>query len=119
MLSQSFTFEGRVLREAIAQTFAKRRCELPGTAPIGLSEEFANNPSKAQQWKGFLRKRKGMPAPPKLPEIVTGIRDFLMPVVASITQAAPMPGVWSPGAGWQTGDAPRERPERGGCDTGN
>lgn len=112
MLSQSFTFEGRVLGEAIDRTFAKRQSELPANRPIGLSDEFAINASKALQWKGFIRKRKGKQAPPELALIVTILRNFLMPVVSSLTHAAPIPSVWSPGVGWQAGETAREQPER-------
>ena len=112
MLSQSFTFDGRVLGEAIERTFAKRQSELPASEPIGLSDEFASTGSKALQWKGFIRKRYSKQSPPELPMIVTIIRNFLMPVVSSIIQATPTPSMWSPGAGWQAGNTPREQPER-------
>lgn len=101
MLSQRLTFEGRVLREAILGTFANRLSQLPEDGPIGLSGEFAHNESKNLQWKGFVKKHKLNDSVPDLDEIVSSIREFLMPVVFSITKSAQVPGVWLPSNRWE------------------
>ena len=40
-LSQQFSFEGKLLKEAITRTFARRKMILPTTVPTALNPEFA------------------------------------------------------------------------------
>jgi hypothetical protein len=102
MLSQNFTIEGAVLREAVRQTFAKRQTALPDTEPIGLSNEFASNESKQHQWQGFVRRQWKQDSLPDLTEIVAAIRDFLIPIVSAIGDITPPPeSTWSPAQGWR------------------
>ena len=108
MLSQRFTIEGEVLREAIQSTFTKRQTPLPESEPVGISEEFANNDSKRLQWGGFVKRQNRKEAPPDLHEVVRVIRDFLMPIVANISASGSVPEVWTPDAGWTTPDATGE-----------
>ncbi len=101
MLSQKFSFEGSMLRDAILGTFSKRLSDLPTDEPVGLSDEFAGNELKNLQWKGFMRKRRSSPAAPAFSQIVASVRDFILPVLFSITRSTPIPGSWSPDTGWQ------------------
>jgi hypothetical protein len=57
---------------------------IPNGVPVGLSDEFANDPLKEKQWNAFLRKNSIAPKP--LPEVVTDLRDFLMPALVSAAQ---------------------------------
>lgn len=65
--------DGSVILEAIARTFARRGTMIPNGLPIGLSDEFAENPLKVLQWRAFLTKN-GIEAPP-LAEVVALIRE--------------------------------------------
>ena len=65
----------RYLVDAIRATFDRRRTRIPGTIPVGLSDEFANSPAKIAQWRAFLdRNRLEGPA---LADVVTEIRTAL------------------------------------------
>lgn len=67
----------RYLVDAIRATFDRRRTRIPGTIPVGLSDEFANSPAKIAQWRAFLdRNRLEGPA---LADVVTEIRTALDP----------------------------------------
>ena len=101
MLSRNFTFEEKVLREAIRQTFARRQTALPETEPMGLSDEFASNESKRLQWQGFVRRQRKQDSLPGLTEIVAAIRGFIMPIIAGISAANPPAGTWTPDQGWR------------------
>ena len=101
MLSQNFTMEANVLREAIKQTFKKRRTEFPQTEPIALSEDFFNNDSKQNQWKGFIRKQKRLNSAPGLSEIIEAIRAFLLPILSEIDAETLSVEIWSPEKGWK------------------
>lgn len=71
--------EGRTkapaLAKAIAATFARRKTSLPEGLPLGLSDEFAQDPLKRQQWLAFLR-RNGL-GELTLEETVADVRAFL------------------------------------------
>lgn len=77
-------FDMQILIRAVAATFERRQTKIPNGVPIGLSDEFANDPLKEKQWNAFLRKNSIAPKP--LSEVVTDLRNFLMPVLASAVQ---------------------------------
>jgi hypothetical protein len=77
-------FDMQVLIRAVAATFERRQTRIPNGVPVGLSDEFANDSLKEKQWNAFLRKNSIAPKP--LSEVVTDLRDFLMPVLASASQ---------------------------------
>lgn len=74
-LAREGTLEAGLLGDAIAATFARRETALPLDVPLGLSEEFARDAVKLNQWKAFLRKNQ-LDAP-ALEEVVAEVRDFL------------------------------------------
>lgn len=45
-------------RNAIEETFRRRKLELPSVIPAGLSQEFADDPAKQRQWAAFLKKNR-------------------------------------------------------------
>jgi predicted nucleotidyltransferase component of viral defense system len=57
-LARHFSFDPALLQDAIAATFARRSTPLPQHLPLGLSDAFAQDATKVQQWKAFLRKNK-------------------------------------------------------------
>ena len=74
-LAREGALDARLLGNAIAATFARRGTALPSGVPLGLSEEFARDAAKLNQWKAFLRKNQ-LDAP-ALEEVVAEVRDFL------------------------------------------
>lgn len=60
---------------AIEATFARRRTSIPEDVPIGLTDEFAADASKRQQWNAFVTKNK-LDAP-SLAEVVSEVREFV------------------------------------------
>jgi hypothetical protein len=52
VLSENFSFEGRVLSAAIRSTFMRRGTKTE-PEPACFSERFVNTPAKKAQWKGF------------------------------------------------------------------
>jgi hypothetical protein len=77
-------FDTQILIRAVAATFDRRQTRIPNGVPVGLSDEFANDSLKEKQWNAFLQKNSIAPKP--LSEVVTVLRDFLMPVLASASQ---------------------------------
>ena len=74
-LARNFAFDPALLQDAIAATFARRSTSLPQQLPLGLSDTFAQDATKVQQWKSFLRKNK-LQAPP-LNTVMAELRPLL------------------------------------------
>ncbi|MGG3006664.1 nucleotidyl transferase AbiEii/AbiGii toxin family protein [Geobacillus stearothermophilus] len=75
-------FDGRVLWEAIFETFQRRRTNLEKEHPV-FSPSFAEDESRNKQWKAFLQ-RTDIKEDLQFPFVMEKIRDFLFPVYDSI-----------------------------------
>jgi hypothetical protein len=75
-----------LLAKAVRSTFAGRSTPLPQQVPLGLSAEYGDDPGKQEQWRAFLRRNELTGT--DLPEVVTLLREALMPVL--IDAAGPM-----------------------------
>lgn len=73
------TLDADMLAKAIAATFARRATMVPCSPPVGLSDQFANDPSRQALWQTFLRKNDMDPRP--LADVITGLRAGLAPAM--------------------------------------
>ncbi len=99
-LSRNFTFEGEEFGETLRATFERRGTPLPTAVPIGLSSEFALDRTKQVQWKAFWKKSVRREPTPELPEVVTAVAEFIMPVVQGVSGQKPYPKNWPPSGPW-------------------
>lgn len=99
-LCRKFSFEGELLRSAIARTFARREMELPQTLPASLTADFAER--KAATWAVFVR-RNGL-GNLDLKVALEAIRDFAQPVLAAAAGASAFELSWNPEQGWRPGE---------------
>ena len=83
VLLERAVLDSATLAAAIAATFTRRGTVLPTALPIGLSDEFANDPSRQALWVAFLKKN-ALPAVP-LTSVVTSLRATLQ---SALGQAA-------------------------------
>lgn len=67
--------DNQILTKAIHATFTRRGMAIPDELPIGLTDEFANDPSRDAMWKAFLRKNELELKP--LTEVIAVIRDLI------------------------------------------
>lgn len=67
--------DNQVLAQAIQATFTRRGMTVPELLPIGLTDEFANDPTRESMWKAFLRKNELEQKP--LTEVITVIRNLI------------------------------------------
>lgn len=94
-LQSHLNFDGAVLIEAVANTFARRGTEVPGETPMAFTGEFCNDEQKLVQWNAFLRKGKLTLMP--LDEVVGDLAQFLLPVIRKeVTDRQ-----WTPSENWQ------------------
>ena len=56
VLLEQEDLDPNTLANAIAATFARRGTEIPSVLPIGLSDEFSNDPTRQKLWEIFLAK---------------------------------------------------------------
>ena len=101
VLSEHESFNGRVLRDAVHDTFRRRETAIPNKLPIALSREFARDPGKVTQWAGFLRRIKGDPVPTDLTEVVDRLAEFLGPVLVAVRGQEEFSLQWPPGGPWK------------------
>jgi hypothetical protein len=78
MLQHTHTFDPERLSKAIAATFERRQIAIPAETPDALTDEFAADPTKQTQWAAFLRNIEQ--TQPSLQEVVSDLREFLMPL---------------------------------------
>lgn len=80
MLTSTFDIEPERLQRAIAATFARRKTEIPGSVPDGLSDDFYADAGKQRQWDAFARNLSGQV--PELGRVVLALREKLMVISA-------------------------------------
>jgi hypothetical protein len=96
-LSRKFFFEGKLLRDAIARTFARREMELPQILPASLASDFAER--KAATWAVFVR-RNGL-GNLDMTVALEAIRAFAWPALEAARSASAFELRWSPARGWE------------------
>ncbi len=101
-LSAMFPFEGFQLSEAIRRTFERRNMPLPlAKPPTALTAEFSGDRIKNAQWNAFVSKNAHYIEPTALSEVITGIREFVMPVCRWASGTEPRALRWQAGGPWQ------------------
>lgn len=102
VMSQTMTFERGDLSKALRSTFERRRTPLPKEPPTALTDTFANDAAKQAQWRGFASRSGEDVVRLSLAEVISVLREFLLPVMDTLDDAASIQAVWSPGRGWQS-----------------
>ena len=108
VLAQHAEFDGDILRQAIRETFDRRRTTLPDQSPLGLTSAFAQDPQKQAQWQAFLRKNRLDAL--LLDKVVSELAGFLMPVVQAASTGRAFPFRWAARGPWIQGDPEPQPP---------
>jgi len=101
VLARTFDFDGRALSEAITATFSRRRTPIPTEIPIALTTDFSEAPLKKTQWQAFLRRAKLMEEDVSLDEIVSHLREFLLPLVEAAQRGSHYNKKWTKQRKWE------------------
>jgi hypothetical protein len=99
-LAQHFEFDAHRLGSAISATFSARGSALPHEAPLGLTDAFALDVGKAQQWRAFLRRTQPRGSIRSLPETIADIRRLVLPVLLRLQTQEMSSAHWRPDVGW-------------------
>jgi len=84
LLSQQPQLNRETLATAIERTFRNRKMEVD-KAPIGLSPEFGNDPTKQVQWRAFLKRSALTEIPDSLNEVVAELWASFGPLLQKFT----------------------------------
>ena len=98
-LALTLSFEGDVLRAALAATFDRRQIARPSEVPFALTDEFGSDSQKQTQWAAFMRRVPGSDRP-AFSEVVEQLRGFLWPVLRAASEGQVWPRTWAPGGPW-------------------
>jgi len=79
VLLERETLDTDLLAQAIKATFERRGMAAPAEPPIGLTDEFAHDPSRQALWQAFAKKNDLAPEP--LAVIVGRLRTALEPAL--------------------------------------
>lgn len=100
LMSETFSFEGKSLQQAIETTFKNRDTDLPSERPASLSAEFAS--TNNTRWNNFLEKMN-IPTTESadFANILERVWEFIdYPLQASLNQKQ-SPRSWIPHKGWR------------------
>jgi predicted nucleotidyltransferase component of viral defense system len=97
ILSRTFSFNGKTLVKAINATFKRRNTPIPKDMPLALSDEFAMNKDKANQWKGFINRNNLGSINVDFHQIIEMIRSFLIAPLQATAPGSPFKSKWIDG----------------------
>ncbi len=98
-LSRACDFRGAVLAEAIRKTFTARNTSVPPDFD-SLIHALESDLNKQRQWEAFLTKSEIVDAPWDFADAVSEIRNFLEPVVRSLSEGRDFRGIWQAPGPW-------------------
>ena len=99
-ISETFSFNGPVLAQAIAATFDRRNTDIPTDTPVALTPVFAEDAAKKVQWQGFLRRTAITMAPGPFAELQATIAAFVLPSAHALAAGKTFRGTWKAGGPW-------------------
>lgn len=100
-LAQNFDFDGTILVRAVRSTFARRGTSMPDTAPTALTAEFAEDATKATQWRSFLKRAGIHDAENDLAKVIGQLSRFLLPVLVAVRSGDELHKRWIAGKDWR------------------
>jgi len=100
VMARDFDYQGDTLAQAIGNTFARRRTELPEDTPSGLGPDFAGDRQKNIQWKAFLSRLSTDGSGPTLPDVCEHLATFLRPPTEATRGGVRFDAIWKKGGPW-------------------
>jgi Nucleotidyl transferase AbiEii toxin, Type IV TA system len=100
-LAATFDFDGAKLAHAVEATFKQRGTPAPEAPPTAFTPAFAEDSAKMAQWRGFLRRSRLLPESLTLQEAVADLREFILPLLASLAAGENFDREWSAGGPWR------------------
>ncbi len=99
LLSSQFSFEERVVGEALSATFERRGTPM-GQLPAILDPAFERISDKQKQWSAFLKKNNLTNAPKLFSEVAASVSAFIGPVLNGLLATSEENRCWAPLGPW-------------------
>jgi hypothetical protein len=100
LLSRLYSFEGRLLAQAIGATFQTRSTAVE-SEPVGLSDAYGQDKARLMQWAAFQRRHQLSTGPADLSDLVAVVRGFATPVLSATAKHLEFYSTWKPGGPWK------------------
>ena len=101
-LSETFSFDGAELREAVERCFKRRGTAWTHAVPEALTSAFYSNSDPQIRWQSYGQDGQLLSSPPSAFEDIGGrIQSFLGPLRESILAGHPFKLHWPPGGSWK------------------
>ena len=100
-LSRKFSFDGRLLQEAIVATCTRRKTTIRSNAEI-FSNDFSDRPEKKAQWSAFANKGMIEDAPQDFVKVMSDLKKFLFPIARATERKESFQAIWTQGGPWDT-----------------
>src|SRR5205823_1652460 len=102
VLARNFSFQSRVLGEAIKTTFARRQTPLPTEPPLALRSDFYEDQTKQTQWQAFIKRTRLQTEEKVFADIITLLQNFLMPPTLATSEKQSFNNMyWPPSGPWR------------------
>lgn len=95
-LARTRSFGLATLRQAVANTFERRKTPLPVELPFALTDQFLTDATKLQQWTAFLRRLRLESDTPDLATLGQSVAEFAGPIFWVTSEMS----TWKPGGPW-------------------
>lgn len=99
LMSRHYDFDGQTLTAAIAKTFSTRGTDIP-SEPSALSNSFAEDATKAAQWRAFTRRNRLANVPNDFGEVLNALVASLGPIAKSLTADRSFKATWKAPGPW-------------------
>lgn len=99
IVSQRFSFFGNILKDALLNTFHRRKTKVPNTMPVSLTDKYYTDEEVFKRWKAFSS-RVQPNVKPDMEGMIFRLQSFLMPLIISINSKTAFDYEWTPGKGW-------------------
>ena len=101
-LSETFSFDGSVLSDAIQACFSRRRTDWTIRVPLAVTPPFYADARLNRRWTNYRASTNPLVPPPEAFHIVgERIVAFLGPIRENVLEEVPFDMDWSPGGPWR------------------
>ena len=100
-ISETFSFDGNIIADAIRATFERRHTAIPTVKPIALTVAFPQDATKQAQWRGFLRRTAITTSPDSFAELQSKVAAFVLPPTEALAASTTFDRKWEAGNRWR------------------
>ena len=100
-ISETFSFDGNIIADAIRATFERRHTAIPTVKPIALTAAFSQDAKKQAQWRGFLRRTAITTSPDSFAELQSKVAAFVLPPTEALAAGTTFDRKWEAGNRWR------------------